>query len=152
MPLMSQKNVLIGGTLEGQTVEMGFAAGKFALWSCGIGRGERRGRRGSSPDRGSWGAERDKSPRIKPGRKFSEGTRSGENEGRESKLPNLPFSYEPSRAEITATLEEKASTAKLNGLQIRDVPGHRVALLDLVINDMSKDAVGDSYKVWAHAA
>ena len=115
---MSQKTTLAGGTLEGQTVEMGFAAGEFALWSHGSSRGERRGGRGSSPDPGSWGAERDKSHGIKPGRKFSEGTRSGENEGREKKLPILPFSYELSGAEIRATLEEKASTVKLNGLQI----------------------------------
>lgn len=85
MPLMSPKATLTGGTLEGQTVEMGFAAGEFALRSRGIGRGERRGGRGSSSDRGCWGAERDKSPGIKPGRKFSEGTRSGENEGRGKK-------------------------------------------------------------------
>lgn len=38
---------------------------------------------GEQLDLGSRGAERDKSPRIKPGRKCSEDTRSGENEGRE---------------------------------------------------------------------
>lgn len=40
---------------------------------------------------GGAGTEQDKSPRVKPGREFSEGTRSGENGGREKKLPVLPF-------------------------------------------------------------
>lgn len=48
------------------------------------------------------GAERDKSPGIKSGRKFSEGTRSGGSEGREEKLPILPLHSEPSKAEIRA--------------------------------------------------
>lgn len=47
-------------------------------------------------------AERDKSPGIKPGRKFSGGTRSGGSEGREENLPILPFHSEPSKAEIRA--------------------------------------------------
>lgn len=102
---------------------------------------------GEARREGRWGAEWDKSPRIKPGRKFSEGTRSGENEGRGRKLPILPFRQVMSGAEIRATLEEKASTAKLNGLPNRNVSGHHVVLLDPLINNASKDAVGDSYKV-----
>lgn len=52
LSLMSQKNSLTGGTLQGQTVEMGFAAGEFSLRSRGIGRGERRGGRGDGEQSG----------------------------------------------------------------------------------------------------
>lgn len=63
---------------------------------------------------GGEGAERDKSPGIKPGRKFTGGTRSGGSEGREE---NSPFSlFIPSHPKLR--LELKASTGKLSGLQI----------------------------------
>lgn len=65
----------------------------------------------------------------------------------EKMLPILPFSYELSRGKIRTTLEEKASTVKLNGFQIWDIPGHHVALLDLGMKNVPKDAVGDSYKL-----
>lgn len=67
MALMSQKTTLAGGMLEGQTVEMGFAAGEFPLWSHGTGGGERRGRRGTSPHWGSWGQSRIKAPELSLG-------------------------------------------------------------------------------------
>lgn len=88
------------------------------------------------------GAEWDKSRGIKPGRKFSEGTRSGGNEGRGEKLPILPFHSEPSKAKIRA----KSSNDKLNGLQIQNVPGRRVVLLDRGINNSSRGAAGDRHK------
>lgn len=102
---------------------------------------------GSAGGRGEVGegAERDKSPGIKPGRKFSEGTRRGGSEGREENCPSSLFIL--SHPELR--LELKASTDKLNGLQIQNVPGHPVVLLDLGMNASSKGAAGDSTK-WEH--
>lgn len=95
---------------------------------------------GSAVGRGEVGegAEGDKSPGIKPGRKFSEGTRSS---GKKSSPSSLFFLSHPE-----LRLELKASTDKRNGLQIQNVPGHPVVLLDLGINNSSKGAAGDSTK------
>lgn len=62
------------------------------------------------------------------------------------KFSQPAFQLRVSRSEIRDTLEEKAATAKRNGPQVQDVPGHNV-LLDLVINNVPKDAVGDGDKV-----
>lgn len=57
-----------------------------------------------------------------------------------------PFSlFTPSHPKLR--LELKASTDKLNGLQIQNVPGRRVVLLDQGINNSSKGAAGDRHKM-----
>lgn len=93
MPLMSQKP------------PWQEAQAKNRHWEWGLGlENSSSGAVGSAGGRGEVreGAERDKSPGIKLGRKFSGGTWSGESEGREEKLPILPFHSEPSKAEIRA--------------------------------------------------
>lgn len=104
------KNALVGGILGEQTLEMGFVTGVVGLWSHQLGRGERRW------EQPELGAVQDKSPRMKDGGECREGNASGENEGRGRERLDISGSYEQSRAEIRATLGEKAATAKLNGV------------------------------------